>query len=132
METKIDIISLLNQAKELGMTITIKGDEISIVPPQKQKQPDDLFGKPSWNPTPEMLEVASWFNRRPSTVWSKKEIRAWKEIVSWFRFEGDEWNALKWLYTRSDHPFCRKDLGTLLNNWQGEIDRAINFKEERK
>jgi len=92
----------------------------------------DLFGKPSWNPTPEMLEVASWFNRRPSTVWSKKEMRAWKEIISWFRFEGDEWNALKWLYTRSDHPFCRKDLGTLLNNWQGEIDRAINFKEERK
>ena len=113
------------------MTITIKGDEISIIPPQKQKE-QDLFGGQSWNPTPQMLEVASWYNRRPTTVWSKKEMRAWKEIASWFKFEGDEWNALKWLYTRSGSTYCRKDLCTLLNNWQGEIDRAINFVEQKK
>ena len=132
MEEKIDIKSLISQAKELGMTITIKGDEISILPPKKPMQ-DDLFGgKPSWNPTPEMLEVASWFNRRPSTVWSKKELRAWREVTSSFKFQDDEWGALRWLYTQSGSPYLRKDLCTLLNNWQGEIDRAINYKEEKK
>lgn len=92
----------------------------------------DLFGGPSWNPTPEMLEVASWFNRRPSTVWSKKEMRAWKEVSSHFQFKDEEWEALKWLYTQSGSPYLRKDLGTLLNNWQGEIDRAINYQEGKK
>ena len=92
----------------------------------------DLFGGPSWNPTPEMLEVASWFNRRPSTVWSKKEMRAWKEISSHFQFKYEEWEALKWLYNQSGSPYLRKDLGTLLNNWQGEIDRAINYQEGKK
>lgn len=100
---------------------------------EEESKDGDLFGdKPSWNPTPEMLEVGSWFNRRPSTVWSKKELRAWKEVTSSFKFQDDEWEALRWLYTHSGSPYLRKDLCTLLNNWQGEVDRAINYQEGKK
>lgn len=87
---------------------------------------------PSWNPSPEMLEVASWFGRRPSTVWSKREVKEWKSIIKWFKFEGDDWDALRWYYTKSGCNFIRKDIGTLLNNWQAEIDRAKNYDPEQE
>lgn len=87
---------------------------------------------PSWNPSPEMLEVASWFGRRPKTVWSKREMKEWKSIISWFEFEGDDWDALRWYYTKSGSKFLRKDIGTLLNNWQSEIDRAKNYDPEQE
>ena len=64
---------------------------------------------------------------------------AWKgkyrgQTQKWFafRFEGDDWDALRWLYTQSGCKFVRKDLGTLLNNWQGEIDRAKNYDPNEK
>lgn len=85
-----------------------------------------------WNPTPEQIEVASWFNRKPSTEWSKKESLVWTTIQKLQDFTSDDWLALKWYYTESGCKFLRKDLGTLLNNWQGEIDRAKNYEPEKK
>jgi hypothetical protein len=86
----------------------------------------------AWNPTPEQIEVASWFNRKPSTEWSKKEKAAWLPHQTLQDFTGDDWLALKWYYTESGCQYLRKDLGTLLNNWQGEIDRAKNYEPEKK
>lgn len=86
----------------------------------------------SWSPSPEQAEVSSWFGRRPTTVWSAKELKAWKEVAKTFEFSGDEWEALKWYYTQSGCPYLRKDLGTLLNNWSGEIDRAKQYDPSKK
>lgn len=86
-----------------------------------------------WNPSIEQIEVASWFNRKPSTEWSKKEKAQWAIIEKVQHFDGcDEWRALTWYYTESGCKFLRKDLGTLLNNWQGEIDRAKNYEPEKQ
>jgi hypothetical protein len=85
-----------------------------------------------WNPTPEQIEVASWFNRKETTPWSKKESLVWTTIQKLQDFTGDDWQALRWYYTESGCKFLRKDLGTLLNNWQGEIDRAKNYEPEKR
>lgn len=91
-----------------------------------------VLSKP-WNPTPEQIEVASWFNRKPTTPWSKKESVTWAMLNGDMNFcKGDDWLALKWYYTESGCKFLRKDLGTLLNNWQGEIDRAKNYEPEKR
>lgn len=81
-----------------------------------------------WSPTPEQTEVASWFNRKPQTEWSKREKSVWLPLQTLFDFTSDDWNALKWYYTQSGCPYLRKDIGTLLNNWTGEIDRAKNYE----
>lgn len=86
----------------------------------------------SWKPSPEQIEVASWFGRKPTTVWSKRELKAWSEMTVWFKFEGDDWDALRWYYTQSGCDYIRKDLGTLLNNWSGEIDRAKQYDPSKK
>lgn len=81
-----------------------------------------------WNPTPEQIEVASWFSRRPTTRWSRDEVSLWKKLQP---IAPDDWEAAKWYYSESGCPFLRKDLKTLLNNWNGEVDRAKNYDPER-
>lgn len=135
MEKEVDMQAFINHANRLGMKLVIKGNQIVLE--SIQEPAGDLFGeqlstKQSWNPSPEMLEVASWFGRRPKTVWSKSEMRSWKLITSWFEFHGDDWDALKWYYTKSGCKFLRRDIGTLLNNWQSEIDRAKNYDPEQE
>lgn len=85
-----------------------------------------------WNPTPHQTEVASWFGMRPTTKWDAKWQKKWKEIVADFDFASEDFDALKWYYTESGCAFVRKDLGTLLNNWQGEITRAKNYEPEKR
>ena len=89
------------------------------------------YGK-GWHPSPEQIEVCSWFNRRPTTIWSPQEQRKWREVVANFKFEGDDWEALRWYYAKSGCPYLRKDLVTLLNNWNGEVDRAKQYDPSKK
>ncbi len=83
-----------------------------------------------WSPSLYQLEVNSWFGTKPTTVWDIRWQRKWKEIVRDFNFNGTEWTALKWYYSESKCPYLRKDIGTLLNNWQGEVTRADNYDPE--
>lgn len=110
-------------------------DGTLIVSPMKQEPCQLALSGESlsdWNPTDAQIEVASWFNRKPSTEWSKKEKAAWLPHQTLQDFTGDDWQALRWYYTESGCKFLRKDLGTLLNNWQGEIDRAKNYEPEKR
>jgi uncharacterized protein YdaU (DUF1376 family) len=69
------------------------------------------------------IRVASWFRRKPTTAWSQKEEKAWKVI----KIDTEDFRTLENYYTM-DFPdgadFRRRDLQTLLNNWNSEIDRA--------
>lgn len=76
-----------------------------------------------WAPTPEQQQVAGWFDRLPTTPWSRKELRAWQAIC----FEPDDMKILDWFYLRSGYGYLRKDLLRLLNNWRGEVERARKF-----
>ena len=71
------------------------------------------------------IRICALFNRRVTTQWSEKEIRAYRKLGS--IPEQDISEMEKW-YSRTDVDWRRKDVQTLLNNWQGELDRARNYK----
>ena len=60
--------------------------------------------------------------RRPGTHWSSKEIKALKEIFD-FNTPEEDLVALEARY-KSDDKYLRRELMTLLNNWNGEIDKS--------
>jgi hypothetical protein len=68
------------------------------------------------------LRIGAWFKRRPSTVWSERESKALKAVWA-LKTPPDEINALEAHYN-SGNPYLRRDILTLLNNWNTEIDRA--------
>ena len=75
--------------------------------------------------TPEQIEVAGLVGRRATTEWDDKELKAWSRIRRPIAI--DDWKALRWYYRESGCTYLRRDLLTLLNNWNGEIDRAKNY-----
>lgn len=103
-------------------------------------QPDDQpeFNSPSPSPTPKedtkkekalspdleafRLRVGAMIRRRPTTQWSNKEIKALKEIFD-FNTPEEDLVALEARY-QSDDKYLRRELMTLLNNWNGEIDKS--------
>jgi hypothetical protein len=68
------------------------------------------------------LRVGAMIRRRPSTQWSAKEIKALKEIFD-FNTPEEDLVALEARY-QSDDKYLRRELMTLLNNWNGEIDKS--------
>ena len=68
------------------------------------------------------LRVGAIIRRRPGTQWSPKEIKALKEIFD-FNTPEEDMVALEARY-QSDDKYLRRELMTLLNNWNGEIDKS--------
>ena len=66
--------------------------------------------------------IGSWFNRRLSTPWSEKEIKALKAVIK-LKTPPEDMDLLERRYRSSD-PYLRREIITLLNNWNGEIDKA--------
>jgi hypothetical protein len=66
--------------------------------------------------------IGSWFSRRASTIWSDKETKALKAVIA-LRTPPEDIDALETRY-KSGNPYLRRDILTLLNNWNTEIDRA--------
>lgn len=75
----------------------------------------------------EIMEIVNkWFNRRYSTRWSDKEFRSLHKVVC-LKTSKEDFEALEKYYL-SNCAYKRKDIYTLLNNWNGEIDRAKAWK----
>jgi uncharacterized protein YdaU (DUF1376 family) len=103
---------------------------------QPDHQPE--FNSPSPSPSPKedtkkekalspdletfRLRVGAMIRRRPTTQWSTKEIKALKEIFD-FNTPEEDLVALEARY-QSDDKYLRRELMTLLNNWNGEIDKS--------
>ena len=68
------------------------------------------------------LRVGALIKRRPTTHWSSKELKALKEIFD-FNTPEEDLVALEARY-QSDDKYLRRELMTLLNNWNGEIDKS--------
>ena len=60
--------------------------------------------------------------RRPTTHWSAKEIKALKEVYDLNTPEEDI--LLVEARYKSNDKYLRRELMTLLNNWNGEIDKV--------
>lgn len=88
------------------------------------KPPGVCFQKPTMSPELEAfrLRVGALIKRRPTTQWSTKEIKALKEIFD-FNTPEEDLVALEARY-QSDDKYLRRELMTLLNNWNGEIDKS--------
>jgi hypothetical protein len=92
-------------------------------PPVKPKSEKTEKPKREWTPDEVQVRVANWFNRRVTTPWNEKELRAWKTITD---KTPETLDALEAYYTADiqKDDYRRHDLCTLLNNWAGETDRA--------
>lgn len=74
-----------------------------------------------------MVRIGKWFNRRESTKWSDKEIKSLKSVVK-LNTSDEDLSVLESMYL-SNYKYKRKDIVTLLNNWNGEIDRARELSQ---
>ena len=70
------------------------------------------------------LRIGGWLRRRPTTEWSDKENKRLKEVAK--GLEEADLLLLERYYT-SKCKYLRQDVMTLLNNWNGELDRARNW-----
>ena len=68
------------------------------------------------------VRIGGWFKRRPTTPWSSKEIKALKDVIK-LGTPPEDIDLLERRYMSGDQ-YLRREIITLLNNWNGEIDRA--------
>jgi hypothetical protein len=68
------------------------------------------------------IRICFWFKRRPETRWKDKEIKLLKEAFD-SGFTAEELDILEQFYL-GNSKYKRRDIITLLNNWNTEIDRA--------
>lgn len=81
------------------------------------------------NPT--AIRIGAIFNRRPTTRWSEKEIKAFKCLG---QVEEDDLSVMEEYYRENSgkpDSYLRRDLMTLLNNFSGELDRAWAYVESK-
>lgn len=75
--------------------------------------------------TPQAQRIATLFSRRFTTAWSEGEVRAYKKIGN---VSESDLDLIERYYSRErargDDGKHRRDLGTFLNNFTGELDRA--------
>lgn len=74
------------------------------------------------------LRVGAMVRRRPETKWSPKELKALKEVFELNTPEEDI--KLVEARYRSDDKYLRRELYTLLNNWNGEVDKVRNVSAQ--
>jgi hypothetical protein len=93
---------------------------------REEEQGKELDSSAQPNPDPEADSLRSrinkWFRRREGTEWQASELKALKLVVKLKTPESD----LQLLDARYEtkNKYRRKDILTLLNNWNTEIDRC--------
>jgi hypothetical protein len=87
----------------------------------------------TWEPTLVMLEIGSWFGRKPTTRWSAKELKSLKAISTDMGHPPELHIVRAWHTAKiTGESYRRKSVATLLNNWNDEIDKARRFIDERR
>lgn len=89
--------------------------------------------KPQPQKSPLQLRVEALKGRRPTTPLTATEQKAFqKNSKAIEATTEDDWKALQDFYASpQSETFSRKDLATLVNNWNGEIDRAKAWNTRR-
>jgi len=68
-----------------------------------------------------MERINVLYRRRITTQWNDKELRALRKI----KFEEEDLVLIEaYAHPKTGSKYRRKDIVTLLNNWNGEVDRA--------
>lgn len=104
-------------------TSTSSSDNNTPIPPKRGRR--KATGRVDKN-TDWMIRIGKWFNRQESTLWSQNEANVLDGLFPTM----DEFDILEKYYTTKipqKDNFRRRDVATLLNNWNGEVDRAMEF-----
>lgn len=80
--------------------------------------------------------IAILFNRRLTTEWNLKEVKAYKSLAKAGAFDSlDDLEMIERYYIserrKGEKGIQRRDLATFLNNWNGELDRAREWNARR-
>ena len=121
-----------NGVTELGQARDQRREEKSNTPvsPQGDVQSADL---------PELLLIRAkgLFTKNPVRLpitLDRSQLLAWKKNkAAVFEASEEDWRLLEEAYAQTDGDACRfrrKDLAQLLNNWNGEITRAQDWKKK--
>jgi len=68
------------------------------------------------------IRVNAMMGRRASTAWSESELKKLRAVQA-LKTSPEDLASLE-AYYASGSPYLRRDIATLLNNWNGEIDRS--------
>ena len=78
--------------------------------------------------TPLQIRIGALFNRKPTTPWSLYDAAALEELMP---ITEEELTVMERFYAakiNGDIDPRRRSLDTLLNNWNGELDKARKYK----
>jgi len=119
--------NLVDESVQCTSTDINTDENTDTLPPVEGElfeNPEQLKPKSTSQPDPRIEQVASLVNRRPTTKWSEKEIKAFKKL-------DPSQEDIDFLISKnySKYQYRRKDLFTLLNNWPGELDRMNQPQE---
>lgn len=103
---------------------------------EKSISPVVPTGDKDLDPDPLLLRAKALFSRRPVRLpirLDRSQLQAWKKNKGAVAATGEEdWVLLEEAYAQTEGLACqyrRKDLAQLLNNWNGEITRAADWKK---
>jgi len=95
------------------------------------KRPSKPLAKPKQPPDIESeieigfkTRLGKLFNRRVTTPWSEKELKAFAALSDLQEADIELIEVYYQAKIEQKNDFRRRDLLTLLNNWNGEVDRA--------
>lgn len=80
------------------------------------------------------LRAEKLFRKRPTTAYDRSEAKAWLHAKNVVKDTAEEdWQALEKFYAAPQaQTYARKTYAVLLNNWNGEIERAKNWLRQRQ
>lgn len=84
--------------------------------------------------TPNAIRIATLFGRRMSTPWSDREVKEFKKLAKSGAFsDPNDLSLIEAYYQferrKEDKGIHRRDLGTFLNNFLSELDRARAWRK---
>ena len=111
---------------------TIKGGFIDTYKGKTMSETEKKRVKVERN-TPIMERIGLWFERKPATLWSVYEFEA---LTALGQISDEDMAPLENYYVNfvveKDNDRRRRDVATLLNNWQSELDRARGWVKKRQ
>ena len=117
-----------NRVKQAERRARLKGESTATVVTPPAPSHRALTPPPVQQNSPLAARICGWFKRRPSTMWDDKELKKLREVER-FNTPEEDLVLLDKFYSAPD-SFHRKDVMTLLNNWNAEIDRAKNYQPQ--
>lgn len=116
--------------KKINTPLPPKGGESGLEESKNDSSHSDQV-RPT---TARAIRVAAIMHRRADTPWNPKEVRAYRQKGGAATSDEKTFAAVEAYYAANwppdrDKNILRHDLLTLMNNWQGEADRAMRQSE---